>query len=449
MDPCDFTAEEFTRRRAKVLEAIGDEAVAVVQGADGSKASGPFRQDNEFYYLCGIEVPHAYLLLDGKVGRSTLFLPRAAQVVPEHDGEVPSADNPDFVQAMTGVDDVRGIEGLGPRVRNAGVVYTLLRHGQGFNMTYGTSASWHAAVVADPWDGQLDRPGQFVAKLTAQYPGVQIRDLTGTLEALRLIKSAAEIARCRRAGELTAVGCCEAMRSTRPGVMEYQLDAVMMYHYLAGGARGRGYHAICAGGANAWHGHYMANNCALNDGDWVLCDCAPDYRYYTSDIGRMWPVNGTYSNIQRQLYGFVVEYHKVLLAGIRPGRMCADIQAEAAETMAGVLADWTFDSPGHKEAAKRMFEFKGHLSHSVGMCVHDGGGHRAKPLEPGIVFSVDPQMLIPEERLYIRAEDTVLVTEDGIENLTAAAPLELDDVEAFMKQEGLLQAFEPIEERRS
>ena len=112
--------------------------------------------------------------------------------------------------------------------------------------------------------------------------------------------------------------------------------------------------------------------------------------------------------------------------------------------MQQVLEGWTFSKPIYKEAARRMFEFTGHLSHSVGMCVHDGGGHRAGPLERGIVFSVDPQMRVPEERLYVRAEDTVVVTADGIENLTADAPLELDDVERLMRADGLLQAFPPV-----
>ena len=444
MSQAVFTAAELGERRRKLLEAIGDEAVAVVQGADGAQDSGLFRQTNEFFYLCGVEVPHAYLLMSGKTGRSALFLPRESQISKDHDGAVPSADGPDYVRELTGVDDVRGVEALGPRLQNETLVYTPFRPGQGSNMTYGTLASWYSGVVADPWDGRLHRSAQFIDRLRSRYPGIAARDLTPVLDELRLIKSPREIELLRRAGRLTARWLCEAMRSTRPGVMEFQLDAVMQYHYVAGGARGQGYHAIIAGGPNAWHGHYKRNDCALKDGDWVLGDCGPDYHYYTSDIGRMWPVNGTYSPVQRALYGFVVEYHKVLLRGIRPGRTLAEIGAEAAEVMRGVLEGWTFRSAVHEAAARRMLEFRGHLSHCVGMCVHDGGGHWRRPLEPGIVFSVDPQMRVPEERLYVRVEDTVAVTADGLENLTQDAPLELDDVEAVMREEGLLQAFPPV-----
>ena len=223
--------------------------------------------------------------------------------------------------------------------------------------------------------------------------------------------------------------------------MEYQLDAVMRYHYLAGGARDCGYRAIIAGGENTLYGHYSENSCRLNHGELVLVDCAPDCGCYTSDIGRMWPVNGTYTEVQRGLYGFVVEYHKVLLGAIRPGRMVADIHAEAAAKMGDVLAGWPFASPAHREAARAMFTFGGHISHCVGLTVHDGGLHYSRPLQPGMVFSVDPQLWCREEKLYYRVEDTLVVTADGIENLTAGAPLELADVEATTGQNGLLQAF--------
>src|SRR4030042_80472 len=111
-----FPAAELTERRSKVLDAIGDQALAVLQGADSSKAMGTFRQYNEFYYLCGIEVPHAYLVLNGKSRRSILFLPRASQIAKEHDGEAPSADNPACAKALAGVDGVRGPEHSRPHL---------------------------------------------------------------------------------------------------------------------------------------------------------------------------------------------------------------------------------------------------------------------------------------------------------------------------------------------
>lgn len=440
-----FPAAELAQRREKLYDVIGDQAVAVMQGTDYPSSQTRFRQYNEFYYFTGVEVGHAYVLMDGRSRKTTLFLPRESQILKDHDDPLPSCDDADFAIKVTGVDEVKPLEALGQRMMGAGVVYTMFRPGQGLATSYGSLASWQANVTADPWDGRLSRSSAFIDKMRSRYPNLQFKDLMPIVDRMRLVKSQREIDLCRRAGQLSAIGVCEAMRCTKPGVMEYQLDAVMRYHYVAGGARDVSYPAIVASGANAFHGHYQINRSPLNDGDWVLVDCAPDFHYYTSDIGRMWPVNGKYTQVQRDLYGFVIEYHKVLLAGIRPGRLYADIQAEATEIMRAKLQGLTFPKPIYKAACERMCDFPWHLSHSVGMCVHDGSP-RPLPLEVGMVFSVDPQMLVPEERLYIRCEDTVVVTEDGIENFTADAPLELDDTERMMTEPGMLQAFPPIAE---
>jgi Xaa-Pro aminopeptidase len=437
----DFSRQEFQARRARVYQAIGPEAVALIRGAAKDPGHSVFRQDNNFYYLCGVEVPHAYLLLDGTNQTSTLFLAHQSPKQVETEGEILSAENPDLGQELTGVDEVLGIEHLARHLERVRVLYTPMRQGEGPGMSADTLWRAQQEVYSDPWDGRPDRMRHLVATLRQRCPGAEIRDLAPVLDELRLIKSEQELALLRRAGQLSARGVIEAMRSTRPGVIEYQLDAVMRYHYLVNGARDAAYHAIIAGGANAWYGHYSANNCPLQDGDLVLVDCAPDYHYYTSDIGRMWPVNGRYSPLQCELYGFIVEYHKVLLSLIRPGVTDTQIQQEAAAEMLQVIEKTHFSKDIYEAAARRALDFPYHMSHCVGMAVHDPGHYRGKALQPGTVFALDPQMWIPEEKRYIRVEDTVVVTEDGIENLTADAPLELEDVEALMQEQGLLDRY--------
>jgi len=437
----DFSKEEFQARRAKVTQAIGPEAAALVRGSPKNRGHDVFRQNNDFYYLCGVEVPHAYLYLDGKNQTTTLFLPHQSAERRESEGEILSAENTDLVRELTGIDRVLGIEFLAQSLEGVQVLYTPARQAEGPAMSWDTLQRAQQEVTADPWDGRPDRTRHFVATLRARCPMVKILDLSPVLDELRLIKSDHEISLLRRAGQLSALGCIEAMRSTKPGVYEYQIDAIMRYHYLANGARDAGYRAIIAGGANAWYGHYSANDCPLQDGDLVLVDCAPDYHYYTSDIGRMWPVNGTYSPVQRELYGFMVEYHKVLLRLIRPGVTGAQIQREAAAQMAEVVERTRFSKEIYEAAARRALEFPYHMSHCVGMAVHDVGHYRGRPLRPGMVFALDPQMQVPEEKLYVRVEDTVVVTEEGIENLTVDAPLELEEVEVLMRESGLLDRF--------
>jgi len=444
MPALGFTWEEFKARRSRLCERLGKKGLVLLQGAPGPKGSSTFEQYNDFFYLSGLEVPHAYLLLDAKTEKTTAYLPQRAQLDIQSNEEPFCAENAERVCKETGLDAVRSIAMLGGPLSQATLVHTPMEDGQPRAVNRHHSRSLVGELAADPWDTRLTRSAQFIDNLRRQFPRIEVRDLSKHLDEMRLVKSPAEVAMLRRAGKLCAQGVVEAMRATEPGVIEYQLDAVMRYHYLAGGATDKGYHAIVASGPNIYHGHYSANNRKMENDDWVLVDCAPDYRHYTSDIGRMWPVNGTYSPWQRALYGFVVEYHKALLAAIRPGRMKEEIHAQVAEQMAERLKTWPFATDSQREGARRMLEFKGHISHSVGMSVHDGSGHYSRPLQEGMVFSVDPQCWIQEEKVYVRCEDTIAITADGIENLTSAAPLELDETEAMVRRKGMLQAFPAV-----
>ena len=444
----DFPPEEFRERRAKIFEAIGASAHAVLQGAAPERGFEIFRQSNDFYYCCGIEVPQAYLLLSGSDRSTTLYLPHRPEGH-SSEGESLAAEDAEMICEAAGLDGVFGPEALAEHLAGASVVYTSHGPAEGPKASRGELNGINKRVAADPWDGQPSREDHFIGLLRTRLPAAEIRDLTPVINRMRGLKSPREIALLREAGRLTALAVTEAMRATKPGMVEYQLAAIAQHVYLTNGARGEGYRAIIASGPNAWHGHYFRNNRTMRDGDLVLMDVAPDFHYYTSDIGRMWPVGGVYAPWQRELYGFMVEYHKVLLGLIRPGATADEIHAAAAAQMAKVIDRTRFSKPVFEAAARRTLEFKGHLSHPVGMAVHDVGGYggdgpaRETPLRPGVVFTVDPQMWIPEERLYIRCEDTVVVTDGGIENLTAAAPLELDDVERAMREEGAYARVTP------
>lgn len=450
-----ITLDEYRHRRNRVLKAIGptntvrglgynEGGVAVLQGAPKEDAHVRFRQINDVMYLCPIETPHAYLVLDGRDSTSHLFLPHQSDELREREGMLLSASNPDAAERATGVDAVHGIGELATYLERVRRLYTPLRAGEGAVQSWDTLQRAHQERISDPWDGQSNRMNSFVKILRERLPAAEIHDLAPVLDALRLVKSSAEIDLLRRSGHIAAYGLIEAMRSTYVGTMEYQLDAVMRYVYLNDGALDVSYRAIVAGGDNAWYGHYNANDKPLVDGDLVLVDCGPDYRYYASDITRMWPVNGLYDDIQRQLYGFIVEYHKTLLRLLRPGVTAEQISSEASSEMSGAVKRSDFAKSIYQEAAHLALTFPHHLSHPVGMAVHDVGHYRGQILQPGVVLTVDPQLIIPEERRYIRVEDTVVITEDGIENFTVEAPLELDAVEMLMKEEGIMKPY-PLE----
>ena len=223
---------------------------------------------------------------------------------------------------------------------------------------------------------------------------------------------------------------------------EYQLDAAAKYVFYLHGARGDGYASIIGGGSNAYLGHYFRKTDALKDGDMVLMDYAPDYRYYTSDVTRMWPVNGTYTDAQRKLSDFILAYRDALLKYIRPGVTSDFVLDSAARDMQRYLAGKTFENPAHLKAVREGLEFRGHFQHPVGMAVHDVGLVRGVSLEPGMVFTIDPMIWIHEERLYVRMEDVVVVTAGGVENLSAFVPSTTDEIERTMAEAGLIQ-FRP------
>jgi Xaa-Pro aminopeptidase len=256
---------------------------------------------------------------------------------------------------------------------------------------------------------------------------------------MRLHKSAAELDVMRHAGRLTALAVREAIRSTKPGIVEGQLAAIADYVFQLNGASGGGYRPIIACGDNIWNMHYYRNNCPLMAGELVLMDYAPDCWCYTSDIGRMWPVDGQYEPWQRELYGFVVDYHLTLLELIAPGKTCREICDQAARQLMPTVERTRWTRSSFADGARALLQSEKQFTHTVGMAVHDGGQYKDQPLQPGLVFALDPQLWVHAERLYIRVEDTVAVTETGVENFTHDCPQCPSDIEQLMTETGLLQ----------
>jgi Xaa-Pro aminopeptidase len=266
---------------------------------------------------------------------------------------------------------------------------------------------------------------------------------------MRSIKSPREIAMIRRASQIAGLALMEAMRSTEPGVTEYELDAAAHYVFKVNDARLEGYRSITASGTeNISNMHYFRNTSTLKDGDLVLMDYAPDYRYYTSDIGRVWPVNGAYAPWQRELVQFILNYRNAIISRIKPGLTSRQIMDDAKQAMESVFQKTKFSKPIYEKAARALVETGGGVfSHTVGMAVHDVGRYADAPLQPGQVFSIDPQLRVSEENLYLRYEDTVVVTDTGVENFTDFLPSELADMERLVREKGVVQSTPPISEK--
>jgi Xaa-Pro aminopeptidase len=440
-----FPPAEFAARRARVIEQIGS-GVAIIQGTTERPGEQPFRQNNQFFYLCGVAEPRAILLVDGRAGTATVFLQ------PRNERREQRAFGPGLypgpeAAAVTGVDAVRAREEfatvLSAVAAEGRSIYTPFRPEVLGEASSGDPAAMWRATKADPWDGRVSREEAFVAKLRAAAPSSEVKDLDPIIDALRLIKSPREIAIIREATRISGLAIMEAMRDAQPGMYEYELQASADYTFKKLGAYGPSYFALIATGTNTYYTHYHKATTRLNDGDLVQIDYGPDYKYYQGDVTRVFPAGGRFTPRQREHYGIALRLYRALLTSIRPRATAQDIIKDAVVKMDAAMAAFPFTDPRIRAAAAAYVERyrtsrATGLGHHVGMEVHDvRGPNPPATLEPGMVFTIEPALLLEDERLGIRLEDMLLVTETGVENLSAFVPIEVDTIETLMAQKGL------------
>ena len=445
----DFTISEFEARRSKIFKEIGDNSIALIQGGASIAGFKVFRQTNTFYYLCGIEEGHAYLLLNGKNKSTTIYLPRREKNREQSQGKILSFDDADLIKKLTGIKNIKSLDFLGNDLVSTGLIngtiptlYTPFSPAEMGNDSRDEILFGHARAAADPWDSNTTRESRFIKLINERFPEFEIKNLSPLLDSMRLIKSSKEIEIIRKATEIAGLGIIEAMRSTKPGIYEYQLDAAAKYIFYQHGSQGDGYPSIIGGGSNAYMGHYFRKKDVLKDGDLVLMDYAPDYNNYTSDVTRIWPVNGVFNTDQAALYKFIVNYRNALFKYIKPGVNSDEVLRNASKDMKEYLVGKKFSKPRYLTAVQNALSFRGHFQHPVGMAVHDVGRVHGINLKKGMVFTIDPMIWIPEEKLYIRIEDVALVTRNGVENLSEFVPSSINKIEEMIKEKGITE-FRP------
>lgn len=441
-----FPPEEYAARRARVIEQIGD-GVAIVLGTTEPAGEMPFRQNSQFFYLTGVTEPRASVIIDGRSKTTTVFLqpkterqdtsqygpgmsPGAAAAATL--GVTAAVDRSEFTAAITTLASARR------------VVYTPFAAEVLGSQSQGDPSRMWENNAKDPWDGRVSREAAFIARLKVAAPASEIKDLDPIVNALRAVKSPREIAIIREATRISGEGIMAAMREARVGMREYELQAPAEYIFTKNGALGASYFALIATGRNTYYSHYNRNTTALADGDLVQFDYAPDYKYYQSDVTRVFPANGTFTPRQREMYEIYLKLYQAVLTSIQVHKTPAECVKDALVKMDAAMASYKFTDERIKSAAVRMVEgYRSRqattrsLGHNVGLEVHDVGGLQAPTFEPGRVFTIEPQFRIEEERLGIRLEDMVLITETGVENLSAFVPITIPEIEKLMQEPGL------------
>ena len=433
-----FDASEYAARRARLMDKIGD-GVAVFLGTATPASDVAFRQGHDFAYLSGAPIPNASLIVDGLRKESILFF-TMSETEAESEG-VPR----DFVRdpkAFTGIERILPADQFGPFLtglcHRAKTVYTMFKPEEiGPENANEKLNVLQRTMTLNPWDGRIIRELQFVKQLRDRFPQVEIRDCSPIVWELRKIKSPAEIDVLRRAARIGVKAHRALIQSTRPGVAEKALAAVFEFVCGLEGAAGQAYAPIIMSGKNHAYGHYHAYDRVLKSGDLVILDAGPDYADYHVDISTSFPASGSFSARQKELYEIALAVHDTCLANYRPGSTFRQVGEKVAAMLKGKGLDaYAKDFAG-------IVRYGGY-NHMIGLATHDVTGPFAGPdevLAPGMVFACDIQLFRLEEEIGIRIEDTVAITESGCESLSLGVPRTVAEIEALMKEDGILQTL--------
>jgi len=427
-----FDKSEYAARRQKFMEKIPD-GTALIFGAQPIASYYPYFQNNDFLYLTGVEIPNAVLVVDGIRKTSLLFF-TTTEAAARNEGI--SADLVKNPKEITGIEQVLPYENftmmLMMLASRAKVLYTPF---------YPEELAREASTekfrtlqrnqMLNFWDQRLTREQQFIKLLREKFPMAEIRDCSNFIWELRAIKSPAEIEMMRKTGRIGVKAHTEMMKATRPGMYEYELAAVFDYINEKEGAQELAYGVIISSGENHPYVHYYRHDRLLKDGDFIVCDAAPDLNYYDIDITTSYPANGKFTPRQKEVYEAALAVHEANMKVYRPGLTAEQCRKEVDE----ILTKQGFDLK--KDYFSRM---RGGFGHYVGMATHDVTGG-PQVLKPGMVFANEPMVIYAAENLGVRVEDTVLITETGCENLTAGIPRTVKDIEELMKKPGITQVL--------
>lgn len=429
--------QEFIERRTTLFERLGDNFAAIIFSASEQTRSNdtayPFRQDSYFWYLTGFNEPDSVLVLTRQNGQNqtALFLRPNDPEMETWNGRRLGVEN---APATLNVDYAFSIETLKDELP------ALL------------------ANVEQIYHLQDLREHNDTLMLALLPPSAKLTNLRPHLDEMRLFKSPNEIRLMQQAGQISALGHIRAMRETRPNRFEYEIESEILHEFNRFGARYPSYNSIVAGGENACILHYTENDQPLKDGDLVLIDAGCEFAMYAGDITRTFPVNGKFSQPQREIYEIVLAAQKRALELLVVGNNIQQANDEVVRIKVeglvrlGILqgnVDELIANNAHRE-----FYMHG-LGHWLGLDVHDVGSYsnatengdrnskkRDRTLEVGMVLTVEPGLYIspksnvPEQYkgIGVRIEDNILITEYGNKNLTCAVPKEIEDIERLMAE---------------
>ncbi len=418
----DFRPQEYEFRRGRTIDGLqaSGGGLLLSPSSDGNTHGGTFRQLEDFWYLTGLEVPQSMLVLDADRRRSLLFMPPRD---PRFDNPGRSNDFPgrplldDYqLRSMAGIDEYRDIAELDAYVRE--------RLAEGAVLRVNAGAAGPVPEPSVPLIGAVEAPAALIHRLRSDYAGADIVNAFEVVARMRMVKTPAEIQRMRAAADATMAGIRAAADRIRPGVDERSLQGEFERSCRSFGAQSIPFTPIVKSGPNSlwpWRvlaAHYNRRNRAMEDGDLVILDVGCEVNGYVSDVGRTFPVNGSFSDVQREKLEVSNRAAEAIIAAVRPGVTLRELTAVAYDAI-----------PDDEEPYMQTPSFFGH---HIGLSAGDPA-LIDEPLAPGMVFTVEPWYYNHDIGVSVFVEEVVLVTEDGVVVLTAGLPRDPDDLEAMIR----------------
>jgi Xaa-Pro aminopeptidase len=421
----------FIRNRANLAAQLPPKSIAVFTANEPMPRNGdefyPFRQQSDFFYLTGINEENAFLLIapdyPDESLREVLFIEPYDEVKATWQGEMLDARQ---ASEISGVKTVKGSDAF------YSVLNDIAFSGYGDNI-FLNSYEYPKYECAVETIQQ-----RFVKKIKELYPMHQYGRTAPILNALRMIKSDDEITITQQACDITSKAFRRCLKTVKPDMFEYEVQAEIEYIFKQNNATGHAYAPIIAGGKNACCLHYSKNQSQLHDGDLLLFDIGCEYKNYSSDLSRTIPVNGKFTERQKQCYSAVLRVMKEITKLYRPGGCINKINETTHRLMEqemiqlGLFTEEDVKRQDHNKPLERKYLMHG-MSHHIGLDVHDSID-KFKPFEPGMILTCEPGIYIREEGIGIRIENDLLITEGEPINLFEGLPIEIEEIEAAMQR---------------
>ena len=399
----------FINNRASLAAQLPPKSIAVFTANEAMPRNGdqffPFRQQSDFFYLTGINEENAFLIIapdyPDESLREVLFIEPYDEVKATWQGEMLDAQH---ATELSGIKTVKGSD----------TFYSVLNDiaYSGYGDTIFLNSYEYPKYECNVETIQQ----RFLKKIKGMYPMHQYGRTAPILNAMRMVKSDEEIKITQQACDITSKAFRRCLQTVRPGMYEYEVQAEIEYIFKQNNATGHAYAPIIAGGKNACCLHYSKNQSLLHDGDLLLFDIGCEYLNYSSDLSRTIPVNGKFTQRQKECYSLVLDVMKEITQLYRPGHCINEIN-QAAKQLMGDNGKYLIHG----------------VSHHIGLDVHDSVD-KFKPFEPGMILTCEPGMYIREEGIGIRIENDLLVTEGEPVNLFAGLPIEVEEIEAAMQR---------------